>query len=194
MLTKKPAFAEKTDMAQFSDEALKQLAVFIESESRSWAAQFIAGRQAFLRSRKITATGELIGSFASEIVTALEGQFKTELLIEFEEHGRFVDMKRLKPPQGGGDYIAALMDWIVKKGLERRFVQDFTLKRRLKKPPSDMLRQIAWSIAVKRTQLYLRRAWYAKSKSAAITDLYNRVASGLPDIIAEEIKNAFKTT
>lgn len=178
-------------MAQLSGEALQQLTTFIEGESRRWVEEFIAGRRAFLRTRKITASDRLIESFAQEITSTLEGQWRTELLLEFEEHGRFIDM-RLKPAGGGGDYLAALEDWIVRKGLEEQFVRTFMARRRLKKEPENVLRQMAWGIAVRRTQRYRRRQWYNKSKSAAITDLYNRVAAGLPDIVVEEIKKGFK--
>lgn len=181
-------------MAQFSDEALRQLAAHVEAESRRWVEQFIAGRRAFLRSRKIDASRALSDSFAYEVASVLEGQLRTELLLEFEEHGRLIDMKRLNVPKGGGDYLAALEDWIVRKGLQERFVRKFVATRRLKKAPDNVLRQMAWGIAVNRSQRYRRRSWYAKSKSAAVTDLFNRVASGLPDIVAEEIKKAFTQT
>ncbi len=166
----------------------------IEAESRVWVAEFVAGRQAFLRSRKIAASGTLLDSFAYEINSALEGQLKTALQIEFEEHGRFIDMRRLNVPGGGGDYIAALEDWIVRKGLEQKFLRAFMAKRRLKKVPPNVLNQMAWGIAVRRSNRYRRRQWWNKPKSAAITDLYNRVAAGLPDIVAEEIKKGFAKT
>ena len=182
-------------MAQLSDEAIKQLTLHIEEESRKWAAEYVAGRRAFLSSRKISTSGALSESLGYEISQGLEGQIKTSLVLTFEDHGRFVDMKRLNPPGGGGDYIAALADWIVRKGLEQKFVSAFVRRRKLKAPPKDVLNRMAWGIAINRTKKYRRRsAWYARSKSAAITDLYNRVAAGLPDLVADEIKKAFKTT
>ena len=90
--------------------------------------------------------------------------------------------------------IAALEDWIVRKGLEQKFLRSFMAKRRLKKVPPNVLNQIAWGIAVRRSNRYRRRQWWNKPKSAAITDLYNRVAAGLPDIVAEEIKKGFAKT
>lgn len=178
-------------MAQFSVEALKQLTTHIEAESRRWMEEFIAGRRAFLRTRRIAVTDSLIDSFAGDIQSTLEGTWRTELLLEFEEHGRYIDMRRLNAPGGGDEYLQELEDWIVRKGLEGQFVRRFMLRRRLKKVPQNVLRQMAWAVAIKRTQRYRPRPWYNKSKSAAITDLYNRVASGLPDLVMEEIKKGF---
>lgn len=180
-------------MAQLSDEAIKQLTDFIEAESRKWVRQYIVNRQQSLRKRGISTSGKLQQSLSAEVSSQLQGAVVTSIELEFQDYGRFIDMKRLKPPGGGGDYIAFLEDWIVKKGLQEKFIRGFMRKRKLSKPPENVLNQMAWGIAVKRTQKYRRRSpWYAKSKTAAVTDLYNRVAAGLPEVVAEEIKNAFK--
>lgn len=180
-------------MAQLSEQAIKALTDFIEAEGRKWARLYIVNRQKSLRKRGITTSGQLQQSLGSEVSSQLQGVVTTSIELEFEDYGRLIDMTRLKPPSGGGDYISFLEDWIVRKGLQQKFISGFMRKRKLKAEPQNVLNQIAWGIAVKRTQKYRRRSpWFAKSKTAAVTDLYNRVAAGLPDIVADEIKNAFQ--
>jgi len=100
-------------------------------------------------------------------------------------------MKGLNVPRGGSEFIDALAAWIVKKGLEAKMTRDFVAKRRLKNAPANVLTQLAWSVAITRRSKIRRRSWYAKSKSAAVTDLFNRVSAGLPDIVMDEIKKQF---
>jgi len=68
----------------------------------------------------------------------------------------------------------------------------FLRQRNLRTAPPSILNQLAWSIAVSRAKRYRRRQWYNKPKSAAITELYNRVAANLPDLVARGIGAAFK--
>lgn len=179
-------------MAQLSEGAIKELADFIESESRSWVQEYIQNRRAVLARRGIFASGQLQDSFGFGLTKSLTSAVTNTLELEFEDYGRFVEMRRLNVPRGGQEFLDNLAAWIVKKGLEGAFKRNFMQKRNLVKEPPNILNQMAWGIAVNRNKRYRRRAWYAKSKSAAVTDLFNRVAAGLPELVAQEIKNAFQ--
>ena len=175
-----------------SESAAEALRDFLEKEGREWVQEYIRARKAFLAKRKIEASGGLRDSLAAEVQSALEGAVKTNIRLEFEEHGRFVDMKRLRPPSGGSEYLTALAGWVERKGLVEKFVQGMLRKRgKIPAQRDRFLSMVAWGIARKRTGKFRRRAWYAKSSSGGINDLYNRVAGGLPDIVVQEIKAAF---
>lgn len=180
-------------MAQLSDEATRQLTDFIEAESRRWVQEYIQTRRAVLQKRGIQASGQLQQSFAYGLTKTLNQAVTNTLDLVFEDYGRFVEMKRLNVPSGGTEFLENLAGWIVKKGLFEKFSRGFMQKRNLKTLPQNALNRMAWGIAVKRSKGYRRRAWYAKSKSAAVTDLFNRVTAGMPDIVMEELKKGFTT-
>ena len=181
-------------MAILSANATEQLANFIEAESKAWVEEYITLRKGVLAKRGILATGGLQDSFEYDQTKDASNPVSNTLELAFSDYGRFVEMKRLNIPGGGTEFIDGLAAWIVKKGLEARMTRDFMAKRNLRKPPADVLTQIAWSMAIKRKQRYRPRPWYTKSKSAALTDLFNRVADGVPDIVIEELKASFKNT
>lgn len=167
--------------------AQQDIGAVIEQEMLRWAGVYIAERKAFLRSRKIDATGGLSESIAAEMNRQVAREVK-ELLIEFEEHGRYIDMKRLNTSGGGVDYLTALAAWIQRKGLEQRFTNGFLKKYNLKRTPQDVLNRMAWGIAIARNKgKYRRRQWYNKPKSRAISDLYNNVAERLLDTVSSNI-------
>lgn len=178
-----------------TDTATEHLRAHIEEVSRAWVQDYIRNRVAVLSRRKVTATGELAASMQYALTGAVQGAVTNMLDLSFQDQGRWLDMKSLNVPAGGLDYIDNLAAWVVRKGLSSKFIQDYVAKRRLRKPPQNVLNQIAWGIAIKRTITYRRRPIaYSKSKSAAITELYNQVAAGLPDIVLQEIKAGFLTT
>lgn len=116
-----------------------------------------------------------------------------EMLIEFEQYGRFLDMRGLKPASGGGDYLQGIKDWIKEKGLEQKFIEGYKRRRAVKIIPANVLNSIAWGIIKKRVKGKVRRrAWYNKSKSEAISDLFNQILANIPDEIMPEIKQSFK--
>lgn len=173
---------------------MRELTHYLEVQGIEWAKEFIAGRRAWMASKGIRATGELISSLQTEVLSTLEGAARTRLEIAFETYGRYVEMRNLKPPAGGSDYIAALEEWIERKGLRDRLTENYLRKRKVRRAPPSILNQLAWSVAISRHERYKRRRqWYNKPKSAALTELYNRVAANLPDLVAREIKAAFQT-
>lgn len=175
-----------------SDNATRALADFLETEGRLWVRGYIVNRKASLRKRKINAAGDLSGSMQGEVTQAFEAGVRTTIDLMFADHGRYIDIKRLKPAAGGGDYIDGLVEWIERKGFREKFVSGFLRRRRLKREPQDVLNQIAWGIVKKRSTQYRRRSpWLYKSSAAAINTLYNRVASRMPQIVAEEIAKQF---
>lgn len=173
-----------------SDSAIKELSDFIEAESRRWVEEYVASRRAVLTRRGILASGQLRDSFAYGLTKSVTSAVTNTIALAFDDYGRYIEMKRLAVPRGGSEFIDNLAAWIVRKGFAERWKQQFLQKRGLRTAPPDILQQMAWGIAVNRRERYRRRSWYAKSKSAAITDLYNRVAAGLPDIVMDEIKKS----
>lgn len=179
-------------MAQ-SAALVKMLSDHIEAESRAWVAAYVAQRKAVMAKRGIQASGELIQGMNYALTQNLNAAITNLIEISFDDHGRYVEMKRLDAPSGGTDYINNLAAWIVKKGLYNKFVQGYIQRRGLRKAPPSVLTNMAFAIAIKRDAgKYRRRAWYNKSKTAAITDLFNQVAAGVPDIVIAEIKKGLQ--
>lgn len=177
-----------------SDDAIRQLTELIDSESREWAREWIATRRAVLEKRGIKASGELIASLEHTAKTSVGTAVTNIVEIAFANQGRYVEMKRLNVPGGGADYLANLAEWIQKKGLLAKYQSRFLASRKRKTVPADLLYRMAWAVAIARkTRAYRRRSWYAKAKEAGVTELYNRVAANIPDIIAAEIKAGFST-
>ena len=175
-----------------SRTAIEQLATHIDDVSREWVKEYIRVRQLTMRRRKIEASGRLVDSMQFQITKSINNAVSNTIELAFEDYGRFVEMKRLNVPAGGQELIDNLAAWIEKKGFAQKFTTAFIAKRNLKTAPQNVLNQIAWGITAKRNKGYRRRVWYAKSKSAAVTDLFNRVAAGIPDIVLNELKAAFQ--
>lgn len=173
-------------MAQYTDDELARIRVFVAEQAQIWADDYVGRSGADLRRRKIEAKGELIREFFSEVVASNQKE-AVEILMSFPDHGRYIDMRTMKPAKGGEDYINRLVEWIKDKGFEDKFSGRYTERRNLKRIPERALVYIAWGIAAKRSEKYRRKAWWNKRKSAAITDLYNTVAAGLPDVVADQI-------
>jgi phage replication-related protein YjqB (UPF0714/DUF867 family) len=181
-------------MAALSDDALKELTDYIEVQGLAWAKEFIAYRKSWMESKGIKATGELINSLELEITSILDQAAKTKIAIAFNDYGRFIEIKNLYVPGGGTDYIESLEKWIEKKGYRQKMTANYLATRKVRTVPANILNQLAWAIAISRkNRVARRRQWYNKPKSAAITELYNKVAAGLPERVAQELKNAFKS-
>jgi len=164
-----------------------EVEIYLRTELETWAAEFVRDRVAQLNRRGIKGSGDLANSLRAEV----RGQAvdaAVQALVSFREYGRFVDMRNLQPAEAGADYIANLISWIQRKGLDQKFIKGYVRRRNLKKPPERVLSYIAFGIAKKRSQgKYRRRRWYNKSKTASINELYNDVQANMPDIIAEQI-------
>ena len=110
------------------------------------------------------------------------------VLIAFEEHGRFIDMRRLQPGPAGADYITQLIKWIEEKGLKEKMIQGYLRRRNLKKVPERVMTYLAFGIAKKRFNgKYRRTRWYNKSKSPRITELFDDILAGLPNMVLDEL-------
>jgi hypothetical protein len=169
----------------------EEIKAYIEGKLKIWAADYIASRKSALRQRKIEASGNLIASLEAEINKAASRE-AIELLMSFPDYGRIIDQRKVRPARGGAGYIEMLEDWIKKKG-EAKFVAGWKRRNKAKKIPKNIVNRIAWGIAIKRSNgRFRRKQWYNKSKSAAITDLFNQVAAGLPDITANQVTKNFK--
>ena len=164
----------------------EEIRAFVEEKLRMWAADYIASRKSALRQRKIEASGNLIASLEAEINKAASRE-AIELIMSFPDYGRIIDQRNVRPARGGKGYIELLEDWIERKG-EAKFVSGWQRRNKGKKVPKNIVNRIAWGIAIKRSgNRFRRKQWYNKSKSAAITDLFNQVAAGLPDITGNQM-------
>jgi hypothetical protein len=189
--------AEKSKM----DLDLSAIQDAIEDEARAWAATFVAQRKAFLSAKKINASGALQQSIASETVRQASAGI-IETLIEFEDSGRYIDMKKLQPSKGGDLYILALENWLKDRGFFAKWRASFEDKyegnRKYSRISSGKTRdaralsRMAWGIAINRSNGKMKRKrWYNTPKTAALTELYNRVAANLPSIAADAITKQF---
>lgn len=170
----------------------EQLKEVIQREAQEWATGFIQARVAYL-SRQVSKSGVLTSSMGFEIDQQARKD-AVQLLIGFEEYGRFIDMKPTAQDKWGRQAIERIKEWVRRVGPEK-FEAGFI--RRYKRLPyleGQFLNRIAWGIAVKRSYgKYRRRRWWNKSKTAGLTELYNQVAAALPATVAEQVKNTLKT-
>lgn len=172
---------------------LEQLKSAIAKHMEAWAGEFIHDRIAFLKKRKVESTGELIDSMAAEMNRQARRE-AVELLLAFEEHGRYIDMKRLHPAKGG-NAVVSVEDWMKRKGFVDAFTKRYVKKYNMKKTPSNVLNKIAWGIVIARSGGKVkRRPWYNKPRTAAVADLYNEVAAMIPDVVADQLKSNFSKT
>lgn len=170
----------------------EQLKAIIQQEAQQWATGFIQARVAYL-TREVSKSGTLTSSMGFEINRQAR-QDAVEILVAFEEYGRFIDMKPTPIERWGREAIERIQEWIKKVGLEK-FERGW-IKKYKRRPAIDekFLNRIAWGIAVRRSGgKYRRRRWWNKSKTAGLTELYNQVAAALPATVAEQVKNTLKT-
>ena len=167
-----------------SNEELKE---FIAIELHELASQYIANRTAFLAGKRRNASGNLSNEMAFDIDKQARAEAVT-LLLAFEEHGRYIDMKRLNAPDGGRDYVQAIEDWIRARGWEQRFIEKFRTMHNLRKVPPSVLTQIAWGIVKKRAIKVRPKRWYNASKTAWLADVFNTIAAKLPEKTSEILR------
>jgi hypothetical protein len=176
-----------------NEEHIPLLRAHIHKEAQEWVEEYIATRKAVLAKRRAVATNALVDSMGYALQQVAEGAVTNIIQLGFEEHGRYIDMRRLDPADGGVAYINALAKFIVDKGLYAKFVQQYITRYRLRTPPENVLQKLAWAMAKSRAARSKRRTpWYAKSSAGAVSDLYNRVATGMPEIIMQQLKQQFK--
>lgn len=167
---------------------------YLSAELQVFAAEFVRDRAASLRRRGAVASGDLAQSLAYEVRAQALGA-GVQALIAFEESGRFIDMRRLQPAEGGADYITNLIGWIEKKGLKQKMIDGYMARRKLKTVPENVMTYLAFGIAKKRFNgKYKRTRWYNKAKTGQLAEVYDRVLAGMPDVIFEELKKGFVPT
>ena len=166
---------------------MSQLLENIEQVSEEWAREFLQERIAFLRKRKIEASGELIRSFDYQLTRQAMAETVT-ILFAFREHGRIIDIRRPNLARGGDEYVQELVEWIKDRGLQRKMIGRYVRKYGYKQPPNDVLNRIAWGIVRKRSKKPRRRQWWNKPKSRAISELYNRLAESMLNEIPDQFK------
>jgi hypothetical protein len=116
-----------------------------------------------------------------------KGADALSILIEFNDYGRMIDMRRISHDEWGRNAIDRVEKWVIAKGVQR-FVPGFLERRKLKSPPVNVINQIAWGILASRSGgKFRRRPWWNKAQSGGISDLYNQVSASLPRAAASEI-------
>lgn len=153
-----------------------------------------AERKAFL-SKRISASGELSDSIGFEIDRQARAD-TAAMMVAFAEHGRWIDMKRLKAVVPGANsvdaYTDAIENWIRTRGWEDKFIVGYMRLRRIEAlviTPS-VLRRIAFGIIRKRAMRVRPRKWYNKSKMRGVTSLFNNVMAKMPDKTADILRGA----
>jgi hypothetical protein len=166
---------------------------FIEGEMVDFGIAFQTERKSFL-SKKISASGDLSDS----IDYAIDQQAREDtaaIMLNFAEHGRYIDMKRLQavmPSGANNDYVKAIEDWIRVRGWEQKFIAAFVKKHPTIKVTPSVLRRIAWGIVYNRAfKMVRRKRWYNGKRTASVADLFNTVVAGLPDVTGDIFKKAF---
>lgn len=166
---------------------------YLSAELQVFAAEFVRDRAASLRRRGAVASGDLAQSLAYEVRAQALGA-GVQALIAFEESGRFIDMRRLQPAEGGADYITNLIGWIEKKGLKQKMIDGYMARRKLKTVPENVMTYLAFGIAKKRFNgKYKRTRWYNKAKTGQLAEVYDRVLAGMPDVVFEELKKPLRS-
>ena len=164
---------------------------FLHAELEAWCAEFVKDRAYNLRNRKAKASGDLVNSLQYE-VQAQALNASVEAIIFFEESGRFIDMRTLQPAEGGPDYIANIIKWMVSKGIKEKMIRGYMRRRSLKKVPDRVMTYIAFGIARKRFNgRYRPKRWYNKSKAAGLSEIFQNIMADLPDLITTELKKDF---
>lgn len=178
--------------------AAETVGQFIERTGDDWAARWLAARASRFaqenakgkRGRGV-ASGNLKKSLDKKVEVAPTGSGVISLY--FEDSGRYIDMKKLAHDKWGRNAITRLMEWAQTRGVEN--FKEGQLKKYgyWPKTEAQQLNKIAWGIARSKTDGKFKRIpWYARAKGGGISELYNRVAAGLPEVAAKEIKDSFK--
>lgn len=163
----------------------EELKAFIQEELESWVRTFIAGRIAYLTSKKKLSTGQLIRSFEYEINRQAKREV-LEALVAFEDYGRMLEMKRFSHDKWGRNNIDRLADWVERTWTGANYLK-FAQKRKLVEIRQSTINSIAWGILVNRTKTKKRTRWYNKPKTAQISELFNQVAASIPSLVGQQI-------
>ena len=68
-------------------------------------------------------------------------------------------------------------------------IQGYLRRRKLKTVPERVMTYLAFAITKKRfNKKYRRIHWYNKAKSRRITELFDNILAGLPDVVLDELK------
>jgi hypothetical protein len=173
------------------ETGIDEIRLFIADELEQLAADFIEQRKSDLARKKAKASGDLIDDMDFSVDRQAR-QDAVVLLLAFEEHGRFIDMKNLDGAKGGEDYVDAIRAWIRLRGWEDKFIDAYKNKHPLRKVPYSLLTRIAWGIIRKRSLKIRPRKWYNTTKTAWLGEVYNVIASQLPDKTISELTKPFK--
>lgn len=177
-------------MAKFSTEQ-----EFINQVLTDFARQLIASRIRQVRGQKAIASKELLRSYEYEIRKATVQQTGMAL-IAFEQHGRFLDMKRANR-KNRQIPIDELKKWIKEIGIES-FKRVPTTDSKQPLTGQRLLNALAWGIAlkIKKRGRYKKRKPLQRGTESLIENLIDELREGFLDRTVDEIKtslsNSFK--
>jgi hypothetical protein len=174
------------------ETGIDAIRLFIADELEQLAADFIEQRKSDLLRKKVRASGDLTSDMDFEVDRQAR-EDAVVMLLAFEEHGRFIDMKHLDGAKGGDEYVDAIRAWIRLRGWEDKFIEAFKNKHPLRKVPHNLLTRIAWGIIRKRSLKIRPRRWWNSTKTAWLGEVYNVIASQLPDRTLAELTKSFKS-
>lgn len=153
-----------------------------------FAQEVIEQRIEQVKATKSIATAELLRSYRYEIRKATIQQTALALFY-FQEHGRFLDMRRINRKKQIP--IKEIKEWIQAKGLSafRAVPTDG------RKPVGQdrLLNNLAWGIVKSSKKRKRKRRKLQKGWGLSIENLIIELGAGYQDRTIEEISNAFKS-
>lgn len=160
---------------------------FVNYVLEEFAREVIKQRVRNVQKEKAIASEELLRSYAYEVRKATIEQ-TAQLLVAFEDRGRYLDMKRHRRLKHVP--VEEIKEWIKEKGLEA-----FTKRPKVrngKVNPSNprFLNELAWGISKKINKRKPRRRNLQKGFESLLQDLITELRIGYRDRTAEQIKES----
>lgn len=154
--------------------------------SQEWGLKAVTRLSENAKRKKLKNTGQLIQSIDEYTRSELAAML-TVISIQFQEYGRFHDMKRNY--YEGTANIDNILEWVKQKGISS-FGAD---PRPNKKKPKTITRrqnEIAWGIGRNRNQKRKKKAWFQSSFFGMLNALQEELLLGIADRTVEEIKES----
>lgn len=167
-----------------------QLLEIIVDTLKEYSFQFVKNRRSDASSANLEATKELLQSFRTAVDVNNSGG-QASLLLAFEEHGRFVDMKRRSNRWKKQPPVEKIEEWIRDKG-SAQFLAGY--KRNIGPGGSDRaIENIAWAIAktIKKKGIK-RRSWYSKNRERDIQKVFDLLIERYQEYLLKDQKKQLK--
>lgn len=158
---------------------------------RAHSGNFAAAIEENAREANIEASSGLLNSFRSEVRYGGDNNAAATLSLEFEQHGRFLDMKRRRDRWKRQPPVDDIIQWIHEKGAGK-FLSGYD--RELGPGGTQRaIENIAWAIAktVKEKGLK-RRRWYSNKREKEIDKLFDALVDKYQEYVLTDQKKQLK--